>query len=133
MAQGRPSRGESFTENLQDYVEESIQNSTDLPDTGATRDQGQSAGSMRQPQTEQMDSSMPSNSPGSTTTSNITPGTEAALDEHLAATENVRGAAQSGAMSPGAAGPTSTAVQDEARQRITDRTNDELGMGNIRS
>lgn len=132
MAQGRPSRGESVTENLQDYIEESIQNSTDLPDTGATRDQDRSAPSMSQPQTGQMESSMPSISPSSTT-SNITPGTEAALDEHLAATENIRGAGQSGATSPGAAGPTSTAVQDEARQRITDRANDELGMGNIRS
>ncbi len=132
MAQGRPSRGESVTENIQDFVEESLQNRTDLPDTGALRDQSSSAGNIAQPQTGQMESSMPSISSGSTT-SNITPGTEAALDEHLAATENIRGAGQSGAASPGAAGPTSTAVQDEARQRITDRTNDELGMGNIRS
>lgn len=127
MAQGRPSRGESVTENLQDYIEESIQNSADLPDQGAIRDNDQADRSMTQEQT--MPAAQSTSADG---TASITPGTEAALEEHLAATENMRGAAQSNETSAGAADTTSTAIQNEARTQITDRTNDELGMGSIR-
>lgn len=127
MAQGRPSRGESVTENIQDYIEESIQNSTDLPDQGATRDQDQAERSMSQGQ-------MTSTTQSTLTdgTASISPGTEAALEEHLAATETVGGAGQSDDANAGAADLTSAAVQNEARMRINDRTNDELGMGSIR-
>lgn len=121
MAQGRPSRGESATKNLQDYVEESIQNSTDLPDTGAG--QSQAPAGMSHAQTDQ-----PAGDG-----SNISASTEAALNEHLAATENVRGAGQSPDANAGAVDLQSTNVQQESRTRMTDRTNDELGMGSIRS
>ncbi len=127
MAQGRPSRGESVTENLQDYIEESIQNSTDLPDQGALRDNNQAERSMSGSQTKPTAQSTSTNS-----SATITPGTEAALEEHLAATETVGGAGQSNDANAGAADLTSAAVQDEARMRINDRTNDELGMGSIR-
>lgn len=122
MAQGRPSRGESAIENLQDYVEESIQNSTDLPDTGAVRDQEQMPAATPGQQLDQ---------PASGGT-NISAGTAAALDEHLAATENVRGAGQSADGNAGTADIASTNAQQEARTRITDSANDELGMGSVR-
>lgn len=127
MAQGRPSRGESVSENIQDYIEESIQNSTDLPDTGAQRDNAQAERSMSAGQT-----MLPAQSTAGDGTASITPGTEAALEEHLAATESVHGAGQSDDANAGAADLTSAAVQNEARTRINDRTNDELGMGSIR-
>ena len=129
MAQGRPSRGESFTENLQDYVEESIQNSANLPDTGAMRDLSQSDPGMSRPQAGQIPTTQSTAADGTTS---ITPDTEAALEEHLAATESVSGTGQSDTANAGAADLTSAAVQNEARTRITDRTNDELGMGSIR-
>lgn len=131
MAQGRPSRGESVTENIQDYVEETFQNATELPDTGAVRDQGSSAAGVSQAQTGQTESTVPSSTP-SGTTSSISPGTETALEEHLAATENMRGAAQSDETSTNTMDTTSAAIQNEARTGITDRANDELGMGNVR-
>ena len=127
MAQGRPSRGERMTENIQDYIEESIQNSTDLPDQGATRDRTQAERSTSQEQ--MMPATQSTSADGA---ASITPGTEAALEEHLAATESVTGAGQSDDANAGAADLTSAAVQNEARARITDRTNDELGMGTIR-
>ena len=127
MAQGRPSRGESVTENLQDYIEESIQNSTDLPDTGAQRDRDQAERSTSEGQ--MMPTAQSTSVDG---TASISPGTEAALEEHLAATESVHGAGQSDDANAGAADLTSAAVQNDARTRINDRTNDELGMGTIR-
>jgi len=127
MAQGRPSRGESVTENIQDYVEETLQNATELPDTGAVRDQNQAERSMSEGQ--MVPTAQSTLTDG---TASISPDTEAALKEHLAATETVGGAGQSDDANAGAADLTSAAVQNEARMRINDRTNDELGMGSIR-
>lgn len=124
MAQGRPSRGESVTENLQDYVEETLQNATNLPEQADAAGAVDLAGSdVNQPQ-------MQSITPGAS--ASITPDTQAALEEHLAATETTGGAGQSDTANAGAADLTSASIQNEARTRINDRTNDELGMGSIR-
>jgi hypothetical protein len=115
MAEGRPSRGESVTENLQDYVEESLERSTNLDEQAAAANQlERTEVDLQQTQAERTQPS---------TSSGMAPDVEEQLQEHLAATENVRGAGQADTSNAGAADTTSAAVQDEARSR----------MGNIRS
>jgi hypothetical protein len=123
MAQGRSSRGEDFTENLQDYVEESFENSTNLPEQA--QDVQELERAERDLQQAQREASESSTSTGTTPT--VTSDTEAALEEHLAATQNVRGAAQADTANAGAPDATSTAVRDEAHARLTDRVNDQTG------
>ena len=127
MAQQEPSRGESVTENMQDYIEGRIEDSTNMPQRARQAEQLEHAeADLQRAQAGELDRA-------TGTSPQMAPGAEDALEEHLAATENVRGGAQSDVANPGAADAGSTAAQREARERMTDRIDDQTGMGNVRS
>ena len=126
MAEGRPLQGDSVTENWQDYVEERLETSTNLPE------QAQAAEELEQAEQDLNKAEQGELTP-QRQAPRMAPGAEEALEEHLAATENVRGGGQSETANPGSANVTLSAAQSEAQSRTTNRADDQTGMGNIRS
>ena len=126
MAEGRRLDDDTVTENLQDYVQDRMETSTNLPEQAeAAHELEQAEEDLNRAQAGQLEPQRQA--------SGMAPDAEEALEEHLAATENVRGAGQGDVPNAGAATATPAAVQDEARSSTTDRTDGHFGMGNIRS